>query len=75
MPVEYSHLFHLQNIIVTGPGLQNQLCEHEKLPIFFILLYHNLHTISTSKIKSLSLLQNLMGFLLKFAEMGYLIHS
>ena len=34
------------------------------------LLYHNLITIYTTAIKSLSLMQNLMGFLLQLTEMG-----
>ena len=34
------------------------------------LLYHNLITIYTTTTKSLSLLQNLMGFLLQLTEMG-----
>ena len=54
---------------------KNQPCEHKKLPIFSYLHYHNLKTIYTNMIKSLSLLQNLMGFLLKFTEMEYHIQS
>ena len=54
---------------------KNPPCEYKKLLIFNLsLLCHNLQTIYTNKIKSL-LLQNLMGFLLKFMEMGYLIQS
>ena len=37
--------------------------------------YHNLRTIYTNKLKSLLLLQNLMGFLLKFTEVEYHIQS
>ena len=47
----------------------------KKLPIFLFLLYHNLQTTCTNKTKSLALLQNLMGFLLKFTETGYHIQS
>ena len=41
---------------------------HKKSPIFSSLLYHNLQTANTNNTKSLSLLQNLVGFLLKFTE-------
>ena len=54
---------------------ENQPCKHKKSLIFLSLLYHNLRTVYTNTIKSLSLLQNLMGFLLKVTEMGYHIQS
>ena len=51
------------------PDLQNKpMCEYKKLPIFPFLLYHNLQNIYTNKTKSLSLLQNLIAFLLKFTK-------
>ena len=59
---------------VTGPAKINHVSA-KKSPIFPYLLYHNLRTVCTNTIKSLSLLQNLMGFLLKFTEMGYHVQS
>ena len=53
----------------------NQPYECKELPISLSLLYHNLQTTGTNKIKSLSLLQNLMGFLQEFTEMAYHIQS
>ena len=52
---------------------ENQPCEYKKISNFFAFALSK--TIYTSKIKSLSLLQNLMGCLLKFMEMGYHIQS
>ena len=54
---------------------KNQPCEHKKSPFFLSLHYHNLQAIYTNTIKPLLLLQNLMGYLLKFKEMEYHIHS
>ena len=42
---------------------------------FSSLLYHNLMTIHTNITKCLLLMQNLMGFLLQFTEMGYQDHN
>ena len=61
-------------IIVTGPAKTNHVSA-KKSPIFLYLLYHNLQTIYTNAPKSLSLLQNLMGFLLKFTEIDYQIQK
>ena len=54
---------------------KNQPCKRRKSQIFQFLLNHNLQTICTNIIKPLSLLQNLMGFLLKFTEMAYHIQN
>ena len=56
---------------VTGPVKINYVSA-EKSPS---LLYHNLRATCTNKINSLWLLQNLMGFLLKFTEMAYHIQN
>ena len=57
--------------IKKWPGLP---CEHKNITNFFcfcsIITYR---TICTNTIKSLPLLQNLMGFLLKLTEIKYLI--
>ena len=55
-------------LYVTGPAKINHVSakNHRFLAC---LLYHNLITIYTTTIKSLSLLQNLMGFLLQLTEM------
>ena len=45
-----------------------QPSESKKLPIISSLLYHNLRNIHTNTIKSLSVLQNLMGFFLKLQK-------
>ena len=58
---------------VTGPVIINHVSA--KIANFLSLLYYNLATINTNKIKSLALLQNLMGFLLKVTEMEYHIQS
>ena len=47
---------------VTRPAKINHVAKCKKSPIFPSFHYHNLWTIHTNKIKSLSLLQNLMGF-------------
>ena len=47
----------------------------QKFPIVSSLLYHNLQIIHTDKIKSLSLLQMIKGFLRKFMEIQYHIQS
>ena len=57
-------------IYMTGPTKINHVSIN-----FLSLLYYNLGNIYTNKIKSTSLLQNLMGFLLKFTEMGYHFQS
>ena len=73
----YIHTMH-QNIMyptyihVTGPAKIIYHMSTEKLPV---LLYHNVRTICTNNLKSLLLLQNLMGFLLKFTEMAYHIQN
>ena len=59
-------------IYVTGPVKINHVSA-KKLPIVLSLQYHNLQTNCTNTIKPLSLLQNLMGFLLKLTEMEYYI--
>ena len=46
-----------------------------KINIHLCSIVINLWMTCTNKMKSLSLLQNLMGFLLKFTEMGYRIKS
>ena len=62
---------------VTGPAKINNVStkNHKKSLIFLSLLYHNLRIIYTNRAKSLSLLQNLMGFLLKLTETGYRIQN
>ena len=55
------------------PGLQKSAIWMQKVPIFLHLLYHNVLTIYTNATIYLSMLQNLMGFLLQFTEMGYYI--
>ena len=62
-------------IVICDQVCKNQPCECKKLPIFLSLLYHNLQIIYTNKTKSLSLLQNLMGFPLKLMETGYRIQN
>ena len=52
------------------PGLRKStMWTQENRRFFPSLLYHNVRTICTNNLKSLSLLLNLMGFLLKFTEM------
>ena len=51
---------------------ENQPRQHKNHKFVLPLLYHNLQTIC---IKPLSLLQNLMGFLMKLTEMEYCIQS
>ena len=55
--------------LVTRPAKINHVST-ENRRFFPSLLYHNLQTLCTNKIQSLSLLQNLMGFLLKVTEMA-----
>ena len=43
-------------VIVCDRACKNEPSEHKKLPILACLLYHNLITIYTTAIKSLSLL-------------------
>ena len=58
------------------PGLRKSTMWAQKNRRFFpSLLYHNIRTICTNNPKSLSLLQILMGFLLKFTEMAYQIQN
>ena len=67
---------NIKYIHICDWACENQPCERKKNHQFFpSLLYHNLRTVYTNAIKSLSLLQNLMGYLLKFTEMGYHIQS
>ena len=60
---------------ICDQACKNQQWESKKLPHFPVLLYYNLQTVCTNTIKSLSLLQNLMGIHLKFTEMEYHIQS
>ena len=63
-------------IIKCDRACENQPCECRKFANFFpCLLYHNLQSIYTNEIKPLSLLQNLMGFLLEFTERAYHIQN
>ena len=39
------------------------------------LLYHNLTTICANTVKCISLLQNLLGILMHFTELGYYIYN
>ena len=57
---------------MTRPAKINHLSAKTS-PIFAFLLYHNLITVYSTTTKPSSLLQNLMGFLLQFTEMGYFI--
>ena len=59
---------------MTRPAKINHVSA-KKSPIFLSLLYHILQTVYINTIKSLSPLQNLMGFVLKFTEVGYHIQS
>ena len=56
---------------VTGPVKINHVSTKTCRFFVFALLI----TICTNKIKSLTLMQNLMGFLLNFREMRYVPHS
>ena len=70
-------LKHLLNSIVTicDQACKSQPCEHKKLPTFRLFSYITYELlILMYNIKSLSLLQNLMGFLLKFTEIEYHIN-
>ena len=49
--------------------------EHKKLLILSSFLYQNLMIISTSRTKIFVLMQNLLGFLLQFTEIGYVLQS
>ena len=55
---------------VTGPAKIDHVSTKKDHRFLTCLLYHNLKTIYTTTTKSLSLLQNLMGFLLQLTEMG-----
>ena len=59
----------LYSINVCDRACKNRPCECKKSPILACLLYHNFITVYTTATKSLSLLQNLMGFLLQLMEM------
>ena len=61
-------------IYVTGPAKINHVSAKDRR-FFPSLLYHNVRTVYTNAIKSLSLLLKLMGYLLKFTEMGYHIQN
>ena len=61
--------------VICDRACENKPREHKNRRFFPSLLYPNLQTIDTNKIKSLSLLQNLMGFLLKVMEMAYYIQN
>ena len=71
---ERQEVTELSTSFVSRPAKINHVSA-KKLPIFPSLLYHNLQTVYTNAIKSLSLLQNLMGYLLRFTVMGYHIQS
>ena len=60
---------------ICDRAYNNPPCECKKIADFLSLLNHNLLIIYASKIKSLSLLQNSMGFLLKLTEMVYHIQN
>ena len=62
-------------ICVIGPAKIYRVSAKKSLICVSSLLYHNLLTVHTNKTKSLSQLQNLMGFFLKFTEMKYHIQS
>ena len=70
----HSTTFIYMHMYICGPMKINHVST-KKLLTFSSLHYHNLWTICTNKIKFLPLLQNLMGFLLNFTEMGYHIQS
>ena len=54
---------------ICDQACENQPCEHKNLWFFPSLLYHNLRTVCTNT-NSLSLLQNLMGFLLFYGNLN-----
>ena len=60
---------------VTGPATINHVSTKNCRFFCLCLIITCELLIYTNEIKSLSLLQNLMGFLLKFTEMGYHIQS
>ena len=66
---------HKSYAYVTRPVKINHVYKHKKLPILLSFLYHNLVTIYTNEAKCSLLMQNLMGFLLQFTEMGCYNHS
>ena len=54
-----------QILTICDRACKNRPSEHKKIADFCRLLYHNLITVYTTAIKSLSLLQNLIDFLLQ----------
>ena len=58
------------DISICDRACENRPCEHKNGQFLACLLYHNLINIYTTATKSSSLLENLMGFLLQFTEMG-----
>ena len=64
----FDHFMQSCILFVTGPVRINQLSA-KKHQFLECLLYHNLITIYTTATESLSLLQNLMCFLLQLTEM------
>ena len=68
---QWKYVILWESTYVTRPAKINHVSA-KKSPIFSFLLYHNLRTIYSNKTKSVSLMQNLMGFLPKFTELGYL---
>ena len=66
-----SYCSYLLAIRICDWACENQPCKRKKIANFSSLQYHNLRNNCTNIIKPLSLLQNLMGFLLKFTEMEY----
>ena len=67
---------HTWLLMYMWPGMQKLTMWAQKNRRFFLsLLYHNLQTICNNKLKTVPLLQNLMGFLLKFTEVACHIHT
>ena len=65
-----------ENLYKCDRACENQPSERKKnRRLFSSLLYHNLQTIYDNKKKSLSPLQNFMGFPLNFTETEYLNQS
>ena len=66
----YTNLWESYTIIyVTGPAKINDVSTKNRR-FLACLLYHNLITIYSTATKSLSLLQNFMGFFLRLTKMG-----
>ena len=68
------------NNVMTMPdymwsGLQKSTMWSQISLFFLSLIDHNLRTVNINDTKFLPLLQNLMGFLRKFTEMGYCMQN